>query len=147
MAMNIDVHAGELNLVAASMESSEWEGVLRKLKSEASTLHIRCLQLDDNDFSVLPVAVLAEAVARFDRLTDLSMCDANLSGSGAQQLLKALGAVPAFSKTHAEVWAPIEEVVSLGEGQQRKTAAEVLKEDKKIVMLPAQGARASRRAL
>lgn len=104
--------SGELGLANAALSSTEWEGVMRRLMNEAPQLNVRALKLDDNDLGGERIeAVIGEMIPRLELLTDLSICDARLGGPAAQRLLVALGAVPAFAKTHAEVWAPIPTVV------------------------------------
>ena len=86
----------------SDLSSTEWATALRKLVTD-SALHLRALRLDDN---VVPIKELMDTVGRLRQLTNLSMCDARL-GSGVADLLTALHSVPAFVKSHAEVWAPI----------------------------------------
>jgi len=90
---------------------------MRRLMNEAPQLNVRALKLDDNDLGGERIeAVIGEMIPRLELLTDLSICDARLGGPAAQRLLVALGAVPAFAKTHAEVWAPIPTVVQPPQG-------------------------------
>ena len=100
------VFAGELKLVSAQLSAVEWETAFRSFASDPALHTLRALNLDDNDLGGAPASALASAVGRLERLVDLSVCDAHLSGTAVTQLLSALAAVPAFSKSHAEVWAP-----------------------------------------
>lgn len=112
-----NITGGELSLVNAALSSTEWEGVLRRLMNESSQLHVRSLKLDDNDLGGERLdAAIGEAIPRLDLLTDLSICDARLAGPATHRLLEALGSVPAFARTHAEVWAPIPTVVQPPQG-------------------------------
>lgn len=103
---SLDVVCGELSLVNAQLSVFDWEGVLRRVGAD-TTLHVRALRLDENDLGGAGAA-LADATRRLERLSDLCICDAKLGGSACSDLLAALAAVPAFARTHAEVWAPIE---------------------------------------
>ena len=115
----LTVFAGEISLAPRAVTPFEWEGVFQRLASQGErdqhTKTVRALRLNgegnENDFGGLsggPLTALVQAFGRLTHLTSLSISDVKLHGSAAQQLLLALGSVPAFAMAHSEVWPSLE---------------------------------------
>jgi hypothetical protein len=115
-SQQLELFAGDLNLTNMQLTSVQWETTLQRIaKDPALQPNLRALTLDENDLAGVDVA-LAATIGRLERLMDLSICDARLSGVAVTRLLSALGTLPAFAKSHAEVWAPIEVMPGVPQG-------------------------------
>lgn len=113
---SLDVNGGELNLVMAQLSSAEWDDVCRRMTSgsPASIAQIRSLVLDENEslgaHAAAPATCdrLPDTISKLTRLSALSLCDCRFAGGAVTRLFAALAHVPAFAKSHAAAWAPIE---------------------------------------
>ena len=115
-SQQLKLFAGDLNLTNMQLTSVQWETTLQRIAKDPDLQpNLRALTLDENDLGGVDAA-LAATIGRLERLMDLSICDARLSGVAVTRLLSALGTLPAFAKSHAEVWAPIEVMPGVPQG-------------------------------